>query len=37
MHLRLSELTVVVSDDGLLPGGHQAIIWINAAVLLIWP
>ena len=35
-HLCISELTVSDSDNGLVPGRHQAIIWTNAGILLIW-
>ena len=28
---------VIVSDNGLLPGLHQAIIWTNVGILLIGP
>ena len=31
------KLTIIGSDNGLLPGRRQAIIWTNAAVLLIGP
>ena len=30
-------LTIIVSDNGLLPGRHQAIIWTSAGILLIGP
>ena len=30
-------LAIIVSDNGLLPGRHQAIIWTNAEILLIGP
>ena len=33
----LSKLTIIGSDDGLLPGRCQAIIWTNANTLLIGP
>ena len=33
----ISKLTIIGSDDGLLPGQHQAIIWTNAGILLIGP
>ena len=29
--------TIIGSDNGLVPGRHQAIIWTNAGMLLIWP
>ena len=32
-----SKLTNIVSDNDLLPGRHQAIIWINVGILLIRP
>ena len=35
MHVYVSELTTIGSDNGLLPGQHQAIIWTNAMMLLI--
>ena len=40
--LRLSDAymrqqTYIGSDNGLLPGQHQTIIWTNAGMLLIWP
>ena len=31
------KLTIIGSDNGLLPGRHQAIIWTNAEILLIDP
>ena len=34
-HICSSKLTVIGSDDGLSPGGHQAIIWTKAGILLI--
>ena len=34
-HICVSKLTSVGSDNGLLPGRHQAIIWTNAGTLLI--
>ena len=37
MHICVSKLTSVGSDNGLLPGRRQAIIWTNAGILLIWP
>ena len=36
MHICISKLTIIGSDNGLLPGWHQAIIWTNAGILLIW-
>ena len=35
MHICVSKLTSVGSDNGLLPGRRLAIIWTNAAILLI--
>ena len=37
MHICVSRLTITGSDNGLLPGRHQAIIWTNAGILLIGP
>ena len=37
MHIYVSKLTIIDSDNGLSPGQHQAIIWTNAAILLIGP
>ena len=34
-YICVSKLTIIVSDNGLLPGRRQAIIWTNAAILLI--
>ena len=36
-HICISELTIIGSDNGLLPGRRQAIIWNNAGLLLIEP
>ena len=36
-HICISRLTIIGSDNGLSPGRHQAIIWTNAGILLIWP
>ena len=36
-HIYISKLTIIVPDYGLLPGRHQAIIWINAGLFLIGP
>ena len=36
-HVCVSKLTIVGSDNGLLPGRRQAIIWTNAGLLLIGP
>ena len=37
MHIFFSNLTIIGSDNGLLPGRRQAIIWTNAGILLIGP
>ena len=37
MHICVGKLIIINSDNGLLPGRRQAIIWINAAILLIGP
>ena len=37
MHICLSNLTIIGSDNGLLPDWHQAIIWTKAGILLIGP
>ena len=34
-HTCVSKLTIIGSDNGLAPGRHQAIIWINVGILLI--
>ena len=36
-HIRVGKLTIIGSDNGLSPGRHQAIIWTNTGILLIWP
>ena len=36
-HICVGYLTIIGSDNGLLPGRRQAIIWINAGILLIGP
>ena len=36
-HICVGELTIIVSDNGLSPERHQAIIWTNAGILLIEP
>ena len=36
-HICVSKLTIFGRDNGLLPGGRQAIIWTNVGLLLIWP
>ena len=36
-HIYVSELPIIGSDNGLSPGRRQAIIWTNAAILLIGP
>ena len=37
MHICIIKLASIVSDNGLSPGRRQAIIWINAGLLLIGP
>ena len=37
MHICVSKLTIIGSDNGLSPGRRQAIIWTNAEILLIGP
>ena len=34
MHICISKLAIIDSDNGLLPGRRQTIIWINAGILL---
>ena len=34
-HIFVGNLTIIGSDNGLLPGRHQAIIWTNTGILLI--
>ena len=36
-HICVSNLTIIGSDNGLLPGRRQAIIWTNDGILLIGP
>ena len=36
-HICVGKLTIIGSDNGLSPERHQAIIWINAGILLIGP
>ena len=36
-HICVSKITLIASDNGLSPGRHQAIIWNNDGILLIWP
>ena len=36
-HICVSKLTIIGSDNGLLPGRRQAMIWTNAGILLIGP
>ena len=36
-HICVSKLTIIGSDNGLLPGRRQAIIWTNVGILLIGP
>ena len=35
-HICVSKLTIIGSDNGLSPGRHQAIIWTNTGILLVW-
>ena len=35
--MSISKVTIIGSDNGLLPGQHQAIIWTNVWILLIRP
>ena len=37
MHVCISKLTIIGSDNGLLPCWRQAIIWTNAGIMLIGP
>ena len=37
MHICVSDLTIIGSDNGLPPARRQAIIWTNAGILLIGP
>ena len=37
MHIFVSKLTIIGSDNGLLPVRRQAIIWTEAGILLIGP
>ena len=36
-HICADKLNIISSDNGLLPGRHQAVIWTNAGILLIAP
>ena len=36
-HICVGKITIIVSDNGLSPGRHQAIIWTNVGTLLIRP
>ena len=36
-HICVSNLTIIGSDNGLSPGGRQAIIWTNTGIFLIGP
>ena len=36
-HICISKIIVIGSDNGLLPGRHQAIIWTDAGILIIKP
>ena len=33
-HIYVRKLTIIGSDNGLLPGQHQAIIWTNVVILI---
>ena len=35
-YICVNKLTIIGSDNGLSPGGHQANIWTNVGILLIW-
>ena len=35
MYISINKLTIIGSDNGLLPSQRQAIIWTNAGILLI--
>ena len=37
MHISIRKLTIIHSDNGLSPGWHEAIIWMNDGILLIEP
>ena len=37
MHICVTNLTIIGSDDGLAPGRCLAITWTNVGILLIWP
>ena len=37
MHICVSDLTIIGSDNGLSPGRRQAIIWTNTGIVLIGP
>ena len=37
MHIWVSKIIIIGSDNGLLPGQRQAIIWTNDGILLIGP
>ena len=37
LHICVGDLTIIGSDNGLLPGRHQAITWTNVGILLTWP
>ena len=37
MHLCISNLTIIGSDNGLSPDRRQAVIWTNVGILLIGP
>ena len=37
MHICINKLNIIGSDNGLLPGRRQAVIWTNAGIFFIWP
>ena len=37
MYICISKMIIIGSDNGLLPGRRQAIIWTNAGIFFIWP
>ena len=37
LHISGCKLIIIGSDNGLSPGRHQATIWTNVGILLIWP
>ena len=36
-HICVNKILIIGSDNGLSPDRHQAIIWTNAGILVIWP